>query len=55
MHPATVDLIHLIAAGMLAGCPHDPAEDGEYEDDECPKCRARLDEDAAEYRAYAYH
>jgi hypothetical protein len=51
MHPATVDLIRLIAADMLAGCPHDPVN---FDDDECPECRARLDEDTAEYRAYTY-
>ncbi|MEU6235934.1 hypothetical protein [Kitasatospora sp. NPDC047058] len=53
MHPATVDLIHLIAADMLAGCPHDPADLDE--DGECPKCREQMNEDTAEYRAYAYH
>ncbi|MGW6912513.1 hypothetical protein ACWGB8_01625 [Kitasatospora sp. NPDC054939] len=52
VHPDTLDLIDRIAAGMLAGCPHDAEFDG---DGECPECRAQLDEDAAEYRAYAYH
>ena len=56
MHPTTVDLIHLIAADMLAGCPHsdgpDLDDDGEPS---CAECREQLAEDAAAYRAYTYH
>ncbi|WP_224274038.1 hypothetical protein [Streptomyces sp. LS1784] len=56
MPAATADLLSLITADMLAGCPHtDAAEPNEGRESECVDCRDRLADDTAEYRAYAYH